>query len=215
MITKSTVFVLGAGASREFGYPSGLELCELLAAPDLSGGRTGPLATLVSCRYAEREVRAFAEALRLSGRLSVDAFLEHRPEFLKIGKAAIAAALIPAENRFWLFRRVEGRQSLYDYIWAKLNAKPNDFDRNQVAFITFNYDRSLEEYLTVAMQNSYGLTATEVAKLLTAVPIYHVHGTLGAHPAFSHDQTRPYATSIDRCEFSKFCHPFSLNSVAG
>ncbi len=197
MIQKSTVFVLGAGASRAFGYPSGLELCELLAAPDLQGGRTGPLQTLLQSGYAEPDVRAFAEALRLSGRLSVDAFLEHRSEFLAIGKAAIAAALIPSEDRLKLFQRTNGRQSLYDYIWAKLNAKPEDFHRNQVAFVTFNYDRSLEEYLTIAIQNSYGLTAEDAAHLLTAIPILHVHGTLGAHPAFSKERTRPYQPIAD------------------
>jgi hypothetical protein len=70
VITIPTVLVLGAGASIEFGFPSGLELCHKVCAPDPSIGLTGPMATLISLGYDEKEVRDFARDLRLSGKLS-------------------------------------------------------------------------------------------------------------------------------------------------
>ena len=40
----------------------------------------------------------FCEALRKCGKQSVDAFLEYRPEYIPVGKLAMAAVLIGYEN---------------------------------------------------------------------------------------------------------------------
>lgn len=191
MITRPTTFVLGAGVSQPFGFPSGLALCELLAAPDLDSGVTRAHEILVNGGFADSHVRQFAKALRLSGRTSVDAFLEHRPDFLAVGKAAIAASLIPYEKPFALFRRQDG-MSLYDYIWSKMNAKPSEFAKNRASFITFNYDRSLEHFLSSALSNTYGISDDEMREVLKSVSINHLHGTLGVHPACSTHDVREY-----------------------
>jgi len=180
-----------------FGFPSGLQLWKELAAPDLDGGLTGVHDTLIRNGHPATDVREFARALLLSGRASVDAFLEHRPEFLPIGKAAIAAALIPYEVPFALFRRSQGL-SLYDYLWSKMNATPRDFARNRVAFITFNYDRSLEQYLSSALSNSYDISNSESSALLETFPIIHLHGILGQHPAYARAAYREYEPVLSR-----------------
>ena len=202
MIQKPTVVVLGAGASLEYGFPSGWELVHLLSIADQAGNLSGPMAQLLALGYPENDVRQFAQALRLSGRPSVDAFLEHRPNFLEIGKAAIAAALIPRESQFNLFAPPHGKKSLYGYFWEKMNAKPHQFAQNQVKFITFNYDRSLEEYLSTAMSNSFGLTRFETAEILGQISINHVHGTLGNHPAFHAERTREYQSDYTLTELT-------------
>lgn len=198
MITTPTAIVLGAGASIEYGFPSGYQLVQRLAIDDRNGSLTGPCAQLIALGYSETKVRAFATALRKSGRQSVDAFLEHRPDLLEVGKAAIAIALIQHEDQFTLFKPPSGGPSLYDHLWSKMNVRPERFAQNSVKFITFNYDRSLEEYFATALSNAYGLGESEVKDLVSGLSINHVHGTLGGHPVFSDSDTRVYRNDTPR-----------------
>jgi Mrr N-terminal domain/Protein of unknown function DUF262 len=141
-------------------------------------------------------VAAFASALARSGRTSVDTFLEHRSEFLDVGKAAIACALIPCERENALFDRSRPSPSWYDYLFARMNARLQEFEYNQLSVITFNYDRSLEHYLITALMNSYSLTVERAADLVNRyVPILHAHGTLAPHSALD-SNGRAYAPDL-------------------
>jgi hypothetical protein len=68
------------------------------------------------------------------------------------------------------------------YLFNHLNCPFEQFGKNKVAFITFNYDRSLEHYLFTCLYNSYGKSADECAHQLKQIPIIHLHGDLGALP---------------------------------
>jgi hypothetical protein len=104
-----TVFVIGAGASAPYDYPLGVGLVNQIT------GRTGQPETrefFEKAGFTVDHLRDFSSALARSGRRSVDAFLEHRTEFLEIGRVAIARVLIEHENtdlpftdreRGWLF----------------------------------------------------------------------------------------------------------------
>ena len=63
----------------------------------------------------------FATELDRTGRNSVDAFLEHRTEFEKIGKAAIIAALIPKEQPGNLFAR-SNHEHWYQYLFRQMGS---------------------------------------------------------------------------------------------
>jgi hypothetical protein len=200
MITRPTTFILGAGCSLEFGFPTGFELVRQLSLQDASGGLGQPLSQLISLGYEQNSVRDFSIALSHSGRESVDAFLEHRPDFREIGKAAIAMALIPRESQDSLFRPSHGKESLYQYIWKQMNTSRRDFTKNCVEFITFNYDRSLEEYLSISLTNAYGLAHYETRDIVSELSVNHVHGSLGNHPAFSSSATRGYQSDTTASE---------------
>jgi hypothetical protein len=73
MISKPTVFVLGAGASMPYGFPSGKALCNSIC----NDTRNWPSFGIDTDIYHE-----FATALQTTKQSSVDAFLEHRQEFL-------------------------------------------------------------------------------------------------------------------------------------
>jgi hypothetical protein len=82
VIKKKTVFVLGAGASAEAGYPMGRELRNRIIF-ELDGycNAAGPPAANEvlgqhDCR--KEELVAFRDALRRSGTASIDEFLENR-----------------------------------------------------------------------------------------------------------------------------------------
>jgi hypothetical protein len=111
----------------------------------------------------------------------VDAFLEHRPEFLEVGKRAIAGALLPRERIEHLFSPPRG-QNWYEYLFRKMNAHFDEFRQNALSIVTFNYDRSLEDYLLTALRNSYGRPFKECAEQVRHIPIIHVYGQLGQHP---------------------------------
>ena len=54
------------------------------------------------------------------------------------------------------------------------------FKKNNLRIITFNYDRSLEEFLLRAIQAKFGLPEWEAFDLFKeAVSIEHVYGDLG------------------------------------
>lgn len=53
-----------------------------------------------------------------------------------------------------------------------------DFAKNQISFITFNYDRSLELVLEHALMHRYGKAADEARAMVANFPIVHVYGKL-------------------------------------
>lgn len=192
MISTPTLLVLGAGASCEFGFPTGYELLQKVCA-GLGSGML--LQRLVEMGYSEMQLREFRKALERSGQGSVDAFLEHRTEFMDIGKVAIAAVLIPFEKDGSLHNRTNDL-TWYDLLFERMRAGFHAIARNELAVLTFNYDRSLEHYLFTSIQSTYGKKAEECSSVLAGIPVLHLHGTLGKHP--SEGGTRDYVPTVTR-----------------
>lgn len=174
MFKRSTVMILGAGASIPYGFPSGAALRKQVI--EAGGNRAIDQHT-----GSERpEIEKFCAELQKSQQRSVDAFLEHRPEFLSVGKKMIAWCLIQCEKESALLR--PERDEWYTDLYAWMNAPFDSFANNQLAFVTFNYDRSLEHFLFTALQSTYGLSREDTAQLLSNIPILHPHGKLGRLP---------------------------------
>ena len=178
MIEEPTVFVLGAGASVPFGFPVGSKLLTHVV------GELGQSSTIdflhSHCNFIVSDITDFREALKNSGQMSVDAFLEHRDDFLDIGKASIAFALMRYELRDMLFREAEG--NWLKYLFGKMNSSFENFGKNRVSFLTFNYDRTVEEFLSTSLSNSYGKSPDECLTQLSEIPIIHLHGSIGNLP---------------------------------
>jgi len=197
MITEPTALILGAGASMPYGFPSGLELMQKI----LSTIKPHKPLTedLVGFDIEQNDINYFRECLSRSGKLSADAFLERRPEFLRIGKLVITLLLTMYEIEPNLFDPKMAGNSWYEYLWNKLDAPFDDFDKNKLSIITFNYDRSLEHYLITVMQNLYGKPEEKCAEKLNNIPIIHVHGKLGTLP-WQGGLARPYVGSFRNAE---------------
>ena len=151
MIAKPTVLILGAGASADYGFPTGrqllLKICEE-ARPDAS-----LYDFLCNWMAVPRPlIEQFAYALQNSAAPSVDLFLENRKDFEEIGKLAIAATLIPYEDykAFLPTNKPRWYETLFH-----LMVEGGRFEDNKLSVITFNYDRSLEAFLFLALQNLY------------------------------------------------------------
>ena len=188
LIGRKTVLVVGAGAVVPYGLPTGRELAfgiseGLKIKPGTNAKANHGFFDLVcSCGFDANSVAAFGLELWQSGQPSVDAFLERRPQFLEVGKCAIAAKLLSFEEPDRFSRKEQIEDRWYEYLFQKLSEGAPTVDvfrENELSIVTFNYDRSLEFSLASFLSVSYGVSLREAASVMEDVPVYHVYGSLG------------------------------------
>lgn len=146
--------------------------------------------------------------------LSIDNFLHSHQgdeEVEQLGKLAIAINIIRAEGASHLFGRIpamirsqrpdakarltidgEGlAKSWYPAFAQQLMSGVQRFDIPSafanLRFVIFNYDRCLEQYLWMALQSYFDISANEAAEVLSDVDFVHPYGNLGPLPWQSHD----------------------------
>lgn len=198
MIKTKTLFILGAGASVPFGYPASIGLREAIL-------RKGNDVTILKAlnyqdddpKPFQREFNRFLNEFARSSVYSIDSFLEYRTEFMEIGKINIAAFLINHEDDGKL--RFSGN-NWYMYLYDRLKVSFDQFDQNNISFITFNYDRSLEQFLYEAIRCRFGKSPQECAEKLKSIPIVHLYGQLDPLP-WQGENGRKYSSKenlIDR-----------------
>ena len=195
MIEKSTVLILGAGASMPYGFPSGEGLMQEI----LEGIRPNLgkelFRVLLGFGFKSDDIDNFYTGLKHFRKFSVDEFLERQPDFMKIGKIVITLTLSTYEKKDELFEQ-KSDKDWYRHLWVKLSDTTfEEFDKNQLSIITFNYDRSIEHFLFTAMRALYRGFEQDCAKMLKKIPIIHVHGRLGALP-WQGKNGRSYQPSI-------------------
>jgi hypothetical protein len=191
MITEPTVLILGAGASSDYGFPLGRGLRNDVC--DGLGPRYDDV--LTEAGFDAGAMKEFVNSLRHSGYSSVDWFLEDRPEFIDVGKAAIAAALIPRESPDRLFPPLASENHWYELLVNTLDDPLGAFAENHLSIVTFNYDRSLEYYLFRVLENRLRSERLAV-EALNSFDVIHVHGALGALTPLV-DNGRPYSPTIN------------------
>lgn len=200
----SRVFVLGAGASAEYGFPIGRELrdilvndCESLLLEACELGSSGPYVSFVANDddwepdqppEDPEEERIREGARRLSrdlgsfARPTIDTFLSENPHHREHGLAAIAAVLLPREESS--LAQKDLLPGPYRYI-ADLaaNLGIEEFVRS-TRFVTFNYDRSLTLLLATILRGRFPrLGAMALLEELQKVTV-HVYGSLDAEVLF-------------------------------
>jgi hypothetical protein len=179
----STVLILGAGASKPYGFPLGPELKNQIIRITKS---SGPLrAQLIEAGFSDQDISAYNTDLVRSIHPTIDAFLEDRPSRREIGAFTIAQILMPLENEENLFPHID---------WYPILFKELDFRQPQLlpaitGIISLNYERSLEHFLYETIMRTFEGESREAAtEKLADIPIVRVHGLLGAYPAV------PYTT---------------------
>jgi hypothetical protein len=177
VISKNTVLVLGAGASEPYALLTGGELknriISQVADTSMPIGRA-----VVEAGFLSDSVTTFRDKLRMAP-LSIDRFLQTQPSFLELGKFAIAAALLPCEDESRFLNPLSSGD-WYSYLLG--NLLPPAFDdlrSNKLSVITFNFDRSFERRLYLAIRDTYDADEDVWRRLAQTFPIVHVHGMLG------------------------------------
>lgn len=102
-----------------------------------------------------------------------------------VGKAAIAAVLIPCENRDQLFDTMDSNENRIDN-WYRLLFKTvfapfEEISIKNVSIFTYNYECSLETYLKETIKHSYTRKEEEIETALRHIPIIHLHGEFDTH----------------------------------
>src|SRR5687768_9970441 len=213
MIREKITLILGAGASAPYGFPLGTRLMMDVInklndfSPDFDYKLS---AVLDNLGFKSKTQKMFINELRMAHQPSIDAFLQERgEEFLTLGKAVIAAALIPYEELDSLlpieheFSPDHKNQRWYAYL-LNLMGTYREFGENNLSIITFNYDRSLEYFLFHTIMHRFNLKDDEAIELLKTIPIVHVYGQLGRCDFQDGISGRPYSTelteySIEKC----------------
>jgi hypothetical protein len=187
MIEKKTVLIIGAGGSMCFNFPSGIKLVKDIV-HKLSGDELS-IQRIEELGFNRKQILEFKESLKYSGAPSVDSFLETRVDYLEIGKAAIAQVLLPYEKIEPLFFQ----NSWLSYVFNKMNVCPfENIDKNEISFITFNYDRVIEHYFYNALMNKYGKSEQEVIVKMKKINIIHLYGQLGYLPWQQQENVVPF-----------------------
>lgn len=178
MLTRPTVLIVGAGASKRFGFELGAELSHNIVS-GLSPG-SDPHHTLINHAGIRNDaIDAFRRRFQSASRYSIDAFLEGKEEeTVRIGKTALAWRLMSKENEDTLF---SFENNWLREMCAQLDTRFDSFGENRLSILTYNYERTIEHFLfsMLASQNSNERECVEVMK---KIPIIHLHGRLGYLP---------------------------------
>jgi hypothetical protein len=137
-----------------------------------------------------------SRAMRLSG--SIDEFVERHKDDLKVAECAklgIAKAILEAERNSKLyFDHRHERDDLIDeaseswlaYLLRDLTRglTPAELDGafKNIHIINFNYDRCVEHFIYLWLQQVYSLDEARAAEMARKIPIFHPYGRLGELP---------------------------------
>lgn len=174
MFNRKVVFVLGAGASCPYTFPDGKKLIQNINDSLLkTDWAYKPL-------FGESSWKGFKDQLMLSGTSSIDEFLTNNPRHDSIGRYSIVFQLMSAEKDKYLTRDSPG--VWYPYLFEAMRTGIQSIDLKSVSFVTFNYDRSLEQYFWLRLTQDFGLSEEGAKAVLSDLQIVHIHGQMGRLP---------------------------------
>lgn len=189
IITKKTVFILGAGASIPYGYPSMDELRDDIVQNFNSNYKKYFLENAWDVNQAQaidRLINKFLVPFEASGDV-IDVFLSN-PENASIkdlGRLAIACSIYTFELSSTFNHNTKHKKYHLDwYRWLIQQLKrPLDkkyeISKHNIGFVTFNYDRSLEYYFYDSIKHSNtNIASNKITEEINQIPIHHVYGQL-------------------------------------
>lgn len=198
MIRDKTVFILGAGASNPYGYPTGGELREKICKDFTSKNslfKPGDIYWETQRSLAQEFTKLFLEA---GANTSIDLFLARlnptdRDKFTNIGKTAISFFILEAECASKFDENMEKEKRKHDWYAPLLNkmmrklTTHDSYERigdNAVTFITFNYDRSLEYYIHRCFTSTFPHAPEEYIQKIgnEIIKIHHAYGKIADMP---------------------------------
>lgn len=173
------VFVIGAGASKPFGLPTGSELLESIV--NSSPLRHARSDYVVEEEYdnlyldSRAEALRFSKCLRKSGVSSVDRYLERNSVEEPYGKVAIVKAVHGLELD--VLRNGNVASNWHSWLIERLCDRWDDLLSGQFRFIVFNYDRLLfGAFYTMIAHREPTWAHEKVLECVNRIPIVHVYG---------------------------------------
>lgn len=174
MYNGHTVLILGAGSNCQYGFPSGSELKRSMVNQALNDGMWSKPLEEIKC--PDEIIKSFKKALIASPDDSIDAILSRRPTLGPAGRFMIARKIAECERHDKVFPP-EGWYKDFFHMLRFDDATNVSLD---LSIITFNYDRSLEYFLTHIIESALEAQGQQIAKnKMKRIKIIHVHGSLG------------------------------------
>ncbi|MDA3860136.1 MAG: hypothetical protein PF445_02830, partial [Melioribacteraceae bacterium] len=178
MIKTPTIFILGAGASKPYGFPTGYELRENII--DNCINRVSYFKDFLPLEY-QNQASNFVDKFNQSSDPMIDYFLKDNPAFHNIGKLAIYFEILFHESKSAFnencFDREDDWMSFLFHKMTKDISNKTEIENihNNVTFITFNYDRSLEYFFSKSLQKKYDLVFYQTYQFIKNMNIFHIN----------------------------------------
>lgn len=200
MIKGRTAFVFGAGLSNEYGFPDGKELKGHILHLTSLDKQSEEMAQLSRLGHTFDKVKEFRKQFQLGRFTTIDEFIEQRAssEMKQLAKAIVAIILVKLERPQAIDDRAHSN-CFYNLLFRQMFKDAKDIDsflNNPIAFVTYNYDRSLEYFLSTTIQHRFGLNLEDLNKAMKKIKIVHVHGKLG-DMSWQSSSYRDYAPETD------------------
>ncbi len=190
MIRKKTVVITGAGANKEYGFPTGKDLQKEIPDKyiDLYMKHVPPdnfHQDWTQIEYDEHhyyltEQLGFVDSYKAAN-LPIDQYISQQDRnrnFNKYAKHALILGLLEYEKKSnlidnWL-------EEILTQMCADLHGigKYKDIEKNNISFITFNYDRTIEQFFAQRIAQMYSIDESESALVVNNIPIHHVYGKI-------------------------------------
>ena len=206
--SNSTVFILGAGASWHYGYPTGEELVKkVIRKASIAAGyfehslrvrHSQPPDYLAKrppfdLSWPDRWEKAHNECLKLRAGLEqvkplvIDYYLGWNSDLQDIGRLLIAWVILECEHESRTGKNINRSQiERVPDDWCRFIIhqlaihcrESKDLLLNRVSFVTFNYDVSLEHALRNGLKHIQMFDEKEVIKFLDGARIVHIYGKI-------------------------------------
>jgi hypothetical protein len=196
--SNQTVFILGAGASWHYGYPTGEGLVKKVIQKASIAARFFEHSLrvtndqlpngLTNWQSALNECQRLKSGLEQVNPLVIDYYLGWNPELQNIGRLLIAWVILECEHESRNGKNInrpplvpEPNDDWCRFIIHQLaihcrNSK--DLLQNYVSFVTFNYDVSLEHALRKGLKHIQMFDDKDVATFLGGSRIVHIYGRI-------------------------------------
>jgi len=193
MKTKSKqVIIIGAGGSYPYNFPLGEELLNNVQNSYVESARTYVYNTYRTSDYESNsitvEAKKFVSKLNNITGISLDKFINFNPLEKKNGLKALIIEIIKNENSSISPGSKDVKGDWYKYLFTKMISGLDSFEavkenfHNNLSFITFNYDRSLENYLYNNLLRIFinnNVNPKDIVQIIESIPIVHVYGKTG------------------------------------
>jgi hypothetical protein len=185
-LKESTVLVLGAGASKPYGFPIGNEVKGRIR-DCLNDSQIK--ANLISLGFQTQLLDEFKEILRYGAHSTIDTLLEKKTHFRELGSYLIASTIMPQEMHDNLFPQRDWYGELFNALDFENDKEP---DTRFLSVVTLNYDRSFEHFLNKNIgYNCHNKYLESAHKKRENIVVVHAHGSLGEYPSV------PYGLNIN------------------
>lgn len=192
MIADKTVFILGAGASKPYGFPTAFELRKDIIKNFISMFKY----SIAQHRRTDSrnitlpEYDELIDAFNKSSTKSIDFFLSRNKKYYEMGKYIISFMIAHYEMHSQFREDMQNSSGdWYSEIYDRLTNTISDpstllpaFKNKNISFITFNYDRSLEHFFYESFSNSFITEQSSVKAILNTIKFHHLYGKIAPLP---------------------------------